>query len=398
MHWRDFFPGTFQINRPFGGKHMIDPVKYTQDLVRFDTTNPPGREKECVEFAARTLEGAGYKIDRQIFQGDRMNVVARLDGSDSDLLPLVMTGHLDTVPLGQAPWKYDPFGGDIIDGKLYGRGSSDMKAGVAAMLVAALRMACRESGRPRRALHLILTSGEETGCAGALHLVDHSKNLLGRASGLIVGEPTANAVSIAHKGALFMSAKLEGVTAHSSQPELGDNAIYKAARAISKVEEYGFNRPPHPLLGSPTINVGMINGGMNVNSVPDRAEFTIDIRTNASVSHEEFFDDLKNYLGEGVALSTFTNMPAISTLPDDPLTLLAMETCRSVLGKGAVKAPSGLPFFTDASALQPELKCPTLILGPGEPPTMHQTDEYCVVQRIGEAAEIYHRIAEEWCA
>ncbi|MEZ5968303.1 MAG: M20 family metallopeptidase [Hyphomonas sp.] len=377
---------------------MINPTTYTQDLVRFDTTNPPGRERECVEFAARTLESGGFRVDRQVFQNDRMNIVATFDGSDPDLLPLVLTGHLDTVPLGQAPWSHDPFGAEISDGKLYGRGASDMKAGVAAMISAGLAFASRQGGRPRRGLQIILTSGEETGCAGACHLVEHGHSLLTQASGLIVGEPTANAVSIAHKGALFMSAKLKGVTAHSSQPELGDNAIYKAAKAVSRVEAYGFNRKPHPLLGAPTINVGMIKGGMNVNSVPDRAEFTIDIRTNASAPHADFFDDIRNDLGDEVELDTFTDMPAISTAPDDPLTLLALKACQSVLGASANGAATGLPFFTDASALQPKLKCPTLILGPGEPPTMHQTDEYCVVERIEQATEIYRRIVEEWCA
>ena len=376
---------------------MIDPVIYTQELIRFDTTNPPGRERECVEYAARTLEAAGFSVQRQAFQDDRMNVVATLSGSDSDALPIVFTGHLDTVPLGQAPWKYDPFGAEIIDGKLYGRGASDMKAGVAAMIDAAIRFAARPAGRAARGLQLILTSGEETGCAGACHLVSQGKSLLNRASGLIVGEPTANRVSIAHKGALFMAAKFKGVTAHSSQPELGDNAIYKAARAVTMVEQYGFNRKPHPLLGSP-INVGLIKGGMNVNSVPDRAEFTIDIRTNATAPHAEFFEELRLYLGEEIDLSTFTDMPAISTPPDDPLSLAAMEACRSVLNSCEQEDPEGLPFFTDASALHGELQCPTIILGPGEPPTMHQTDEYCVVSRISQASEIYLHILENWCA
>jgi len=376
---------------------MFDVVAYTQKLIQFDTTNPPGKEAECLEFAAKTLEKAGFDIRRQAFESDRMNVVATLPGSDTTAAPLIFTGHLDTVPLGTAQWDYSPFGGDIIDGKLYGRGASDMKSGVAAMIGAALKLAEKPQHARTRGLTLILTSGEETGCAGALQLVEHGRDLLGQASGMIVGEPTGNRVSTAHKGALFISAKSDGVTAHSSQPELGDNAIYKAARAISKIEDYGFNEKAHPLLGAPTINVGMIKGGLNVNSVPDSAEFTIDIRTNAAKPHEHFFDGLERYLGADVTLSTFTDMPAISTPIDDPLTKLAMQACREVLGEEASTDPFGLPFFTDASALNTHFQCPTLILGPGETTTMHQTDEYCLVRRIEEALSIYSVIAERWC-
>lgn len=376
----------------------FDVVEYTRELIRFDTTNPPGREAECGAFAADTLETAGFQVDRQTFGTSRMNVVATLAGTDPDRAPLVLTGHLDTVPLGNAAWSFSPFDGDIIDGKLYGRGSSDMKSGVAAIIGAGLHLADISNGTPKRGLTIILTSGEETGCAGALHLVKENHASLGKASAMIVGEPTANRVSTAHKGALFISAKAKGVTAHSSLPDQGVNAIYKVAKAVSKVEDYGFNDKPHPLLGSPTINVGMISGGMNVNSVPDHAEFTIDIRTNAAKEHSEFFNNLEQYLGDDVALETFTDMPAISTPLDDPFTKLVMEVCEDVLASSDKPSePLGLPFFTDASALNTHYQCPTIILGPGEPQVMHQTDEYCLVHRITEAQKIYSKIVEHWC-
>jgi succinyl-diaminopimelate desuccinylase len=377
---------------------MFDPIEFTRSLIQFDTTNPPGREAECVAYAAQVLEDGGFVIERQSFGENRMNVVAKLAGTDTDLAPLVFTGHLDTVPLGNAEWAFSPFDGEIVDGRIYGRGSSDMKSGVAAMIGAALHLASITAGKPTRGLTLVLTSGEETGCAGALHLLNEGRNLLGEASAMIVGEPTANKVSTAHKGALFIAAKTKGATAHSSQPELGDNAIYKAAKAISKIEDYGFNQAPHPLLGSPTINVGMVSGGMNVNSVPDQAEFTIDIRTNASRDHMDFFNDLKQYLGDNVELQTFTDMPAISTAITDPFTQLVIEACHAVLSREEPSDPLGLSFFTDASALNTHYQCPTIILGPGEPQAMHQTDEYCHVERIVEAQAIYTQIAERWCA
>lgn len=389
-------PDPFPLTGPC--LHMFDAVAYTQELVRFDTTNPPGREAECVEHVARTLEAFGFRVMRQRLDDARMNAVAVLPGTDSTLMPLVLTGHLDTVPLGAAPWTCAPFGGEILEGKLYGRGASDMKGGVAAIVAAAGRLGEQTNGAPRRGLTVVLTCGEETGCAGALHLIENSRASLGAASGLIVGEPTANRIAIAHKGALFIAAEADGVTAHSSRPELGVNAIYKAARAITKVEDYGFNEPPHPLLGSPTINVGMMTGGMNVNSVPDSARFTIDIRTTAANGHERVFEELKTYLGPGVSLKTFTDMPAVSTQIDEPLVQLALAACREVLGEDRAQDPHGLPFFTDASVLERHYRCPTVILGPGEPAAMHQTDEYCRVDRIQEAVSIYAMIVHRWCA
>jgi succinyl-diaminopimelate desuccinylase len=373
---------------------MFDPVHYTQKLIAFDTINPPGNELACAEFVAKTLEEHGFDVRLDRFETNRANVIAKLDGMRRDLAPLVFTGHLDTVPLGQASWSEGPFGGEIKDGKLYGRGASDMKSGVAAMMAAAIDLA--KSPR-QRGITLLLTAGEETGCTGAIHLVAHAHELLGRASAMIVGEPTENQFSTAHKGALYMRASTSGVTAHSSTPHLGDNAVYKIARAITKIEDYGFNEKPHPLLGTPTINVGKVKGGLNVNSVPDSAEFTIDIRTHALKSHQDFYEDIDAYLGDDVQLETFTDMPAVSTAPDDPFTLCVRLAVKDVLADGYVESAEGLPFFTDASAFQPHFKCPTIILGPGELSVMHQTDEFVYVHRIHDAVEIYRKIARAWC-
>ncbi|MBL4630217.1 MAG: M20 family metallopeptidase, partial [Paraglaciecola sp.] len=292
---------------------MFNVVKYTQSLVQFNTINPPGHEEDCIMFAANTLQQAGFHIAKQPFGEKRMNVVASLPGLDEKLDPLVLTGHLDTVPLGESDWTYSPFDGDIIGDKLYGRGSTDMKGGVAAMIGAALQLNINSKGKPKRGITLVLTSGEETGCTGARELIDNGLALLGNASAMVVGEPTANKISTAHKGVLFIKAIAKGVTAHSSQPELGDNAIYKVAKAISKIEKYEFSGQPHPQLGQPSINVGMISGGMNVNSVPDHAQFSIDIRTNSTRKHQDFVTDLSAFLGDNIELKTFADMAAIST-------------------------------------------------------------------------------------
>lgn len=374
----------------------MDSLELTRALLRFDTTNPPGREAECARYIANILENAGFSVDCHAFDNDRLNVVATFrTGNESDA-PLVLTGHIDTVPLGAEPWSVDPFQGETSQGRLYGRGVSDMKAGVAAMIAAAVQ-ATERSVAFRRGLSLIFTSGEETGCVGALALAEGRPSLLGRASAMIVGEPTGNKIAIAHKGCVAMRARVKGVTAHSSMPEKGVNAIYVAARAISRVAQYQPIGAGDGLVGAPTVNVGTIAGGLNYNSVPDAAEFTIDVRSTSDIDHDLEQSRLSDLVGTGITLERFVDMPAVSTLETDPFVGAVEHALREVNGTVAQLDKIGLPFFSDASVFHPLFGCPTVILGPGEVDMAHQTDEYCHIEKIGAAASIYEHIIDRWC-
>lgn len=374
----------------------MDALELTRALLRFDTTNPPGREAECGRFIAEILKEAGFAVECQTFEVDRVNVVATFAASDSGEAPLVLTGHIDTVPLGAAPWSVDPFQGEIRDGRLYGRGVSDMKAGVAAMIVAAIR-ATRLSLPLRRGLTLIFTSGEETGCVGALALAEGNPALLGSASAMIVGEPTGNRIATGHKGCVAMRARVKGVTAHSSMPGRGVNAIYAAAKAISRVEQYQPDGAGDDLVGAPTVNVGMIEGGLNYNSVPDAAQFTIDVRSTGDMSHDVEQARLADLVGADITLERFVDMPPVTTSETDPFVAVVENALLAVCGAAAEVGKIGLPFFSDASVFHPRFGCPTVILGPGEPDMAHQTDEYCDIEKIGVAVSIYQHIIDRWC-
>jgi succinyl-diaminopimelate desuccinylase len=143
----------------------------------------------------------------------------------------------------------DPFAGEIIDSKMYGRGSTDMKCGVAAFVAAIANLAQQLEGTGGALL--VITAGEEVGCEGAFHMA--RAGILGRAGAIVVAEPTSNAALIGHKGALWLRLTLKGVTAHGSMPHLGVNAAFKAARAITALEGFQFNVAPHPSLGFPTL-------------------------------------------------------------------------------------------------------------------------------------------------
>ena len=368
-----------------------DAVDLTQTLLRFDTINPPGQERACARHAGALLEQWGFRVDYHEYAEGRTSVVARAGGSDSKP-PLCLTGHIDTVALGTTAWTRDPFAGETDGDRLYGRGSSDMKAGLAAMLLAARNLAGKLSGTP--GVVLVLTAAEEGGCVGSQHLV--RTQLLGKAGAMVVGEPTSNYPLVGHKGSLKFHAKFHGVSAHGSMPELGVNAIYKVAKAVSKLEGFDFGVKPHPVMGGPTMNVGTIEGGQGVNMVPDEASIGVDIRTVAGMDHKALLSRLRDLLGEEAELDVFSDMNAVWTEPGQEWVQRVFEISGRVLGaRPAAKTAS---YNTDAgNLLKVYSGAPTVVLGPGEAQLAHQTDEYCSMGRIREAVVIYEDIIRDWC-
>jgi len=368
----------------------MNAVELTQELVRIDTVNPASPERPCADLLGRLLEEEGFSVRMHEFAAGRASLVARREGKGP---PLCFAGHLDTVPLGAAPWKRQPFGGEIESGKLYGRGSSDMKSGAAAMVLAALRLG--RSILRKAGLTLALVAGEETGCEGAAHLA-RTPGALGEASAMIVGEPTGNVPVLGHKGAFWLRARTRGVTAHGSMPSMGVNAVVKAARAVLALDSFRFDVQPDPFLGGPTLNIGLIQGGMNVNSVPDEAVIGIDMRTIPAQDHAALRARLSQLLGGEVELTPIVDLPGVRTAEDDPFARTVVETVARITGER--HPPAAATYFTDASVLTPAFGgIPTVVLGPGEMALCHQTDEHCRVERIEQAVEAYVEIARAWC-
>lgn len=357
-------------------------------LLRFDTINPPGNETACMQFFANWLLEQGFEVNLTSFGEGRSNLIARLRGEQTGK-PLAFTGHLDTVPLGNAKWQHDPFG-EIAGDRLYGRGSSDMKAAIAAFTLACINQ--KQAVRRGCGVILVITGGEETGCDGARALIEAGE--LPEAGALIVGEPTANYPVIGHKGALWLCCETRGKTAHGAMPELGINAIYLATDAIGKIRNFSPGAP-HPLMKQPTLNVGRIEGGLNINSVPDRTRFDVDIRSAPNLHHATIRQQLTTLLGETVAISTLVDLPAVLSADDHKWIQQVYQHCQPLHDRPL--EPRIVPYFTDASLLLPALgHPPCIILGPGEPAMAHQTDEYCLLSRLDEAERLYGKIIREW--
>ncbi|PKU22399.1 M20 family metallopeptidase [Telmatospirillum siberiense] len=365
-------------------------ARLTRELVRLDSINPPGNESRCTAILARLLADAGFEVTARPFGDGRASLVARIGQGPR---PLAFTGHVDTVPLGKQAWTVDPFGGEIAGDRLYGRGSSDMKAGVAAFTEACVRNAAMLRDGPGALI--VVTAAEETGCEGAFALA--RDGALPPAGALVVAEPTANLPFVGHKGALWLRLLTEGVTAHGSMPEYGVNAVLKAAHAVVRLGEFDFNHKRHEVLGAPTMNVGTLHGGLNINSVPDRAVIEVDIRTVPGQSHEQVRGAVSSFLGPDVAAAPLMDVEAVWTDPAHPWIGRIFEIMDGVLGERP--DVRGASYFTDASVLAPALgHVPTIILGPGQPEMAHQTDEYCLVSRIDQAVTAYDRIIADWCS
>jgi succinyl-diaminopimelate desuccinylase len=370
---------------------MSAAVELTRSLVRADTINPPGNESRCVAILAPLLAAAGFEISEHAFGDNRASLVARLATGRKGCSPLAFTGHIDTVPLGARPWTRDPFGAEIAGDRLYGRGASDMKSGVAAFVDACIRRRNQLADGPGALL--VITAAEETGCEGARALAQHG---LGTAGAMVIAEPTANYPLVGHKGALWLRATTEGVTAHGSMPEKGVNAVMKAARAAARLDDFDFNEKRHEVLGAPTLNVGTFHGGLNINSVPDRAEIGLDLRTVPGQSHARIKDAIAATMGADVSLDSIMDIDAIWTDPAHPWIAEVFSIAADVLNETPVAR--GASYFTDGALLKPALgDVPSVVLGPGEPQLAHQTDEYCLVSRIDQAVAIYERIIDGWC-
>jgi succinyl-diaminopimelate desuccinylase len=371
----------------------LDPRALTRELLRFNTINPPGMELACARHLGGLLEQAGFRVAYHEFADARTSLIATTGGEDAKA-PICFTGHIDTVPLGAARWTRDAFAGEADGDKLYGRGSTDMKSGIAAIVCAALELAPHLARGP--GVTIVLTAGEEIGCEGARYLAD--QRLLDRAGAIVVAEPTANYPYVGHKGLAWFEIETRGVTAHGSMPELGENAILKLARAIGALDHFHFPIEHHEIMGEPTMNVGTIHGGLNTNSVPDEARITVDMRTVPGIDHGHLTHSLEALMSPlGAHVRKIVDCPMLYTDPANEWVHEVFETCTPFLGERP--APRTITFSTDGADLKRGFGggVPAVILGPGEPSLAHQTDEWCSMSRIEQSVDLFQHLMKRWC-
>lgn len=373
-------------------------IDFLRDLIAINSVNPPGAEAAVAEAIQSHLARAGLRAEVDEVLPGRSNVLAELTGmaaADKDQRVLVFSGHLDTVPTGNIPWKHDPFGGERAGNKLYGRGTTDMKGGVAAMVLA-MEYLHRAGIKLQGTLRFAGTAGEEVDCLGAKTVA--ARGQIDDATAMVISEPSSNRPFIAHKGALWLDIVTYGKTAHGSMPEQGVNAITAMARFIHELESYSFTYEHHSLLGSPTMNVGVIQGGVKTNVVPDHCTLMLDIRTVPGQVHATIVEELKQLLisvceplGAQCEIRVANDLPAVTTDAQHPFIALSQETMQHLWG--TEEPVSGVNYYTDGSIYGPHLQVPILICGPGEPTLAHQPDEWIDTARYLDSIRFYLTLA-----
>lgn len=368
-------------------------LELAQQLIRVQSTPESRNELRVAELLADRLEAAGFDTTMHTYGGHHGNVVARW--GRPDMPAICLSGHLDTVTVVEDDWRYDPYGAEVVGPRLYGRGSADMKGGVAA-IVRAAEMYVASSPPDEAPIVLVLTAEEEVGSLGAAALAAESESLP-ECKLLLIAEPTSNQPVLGHRGAVWLDLVAQGRSCHASTPELGDNAVEKLVGSLRTLLDWcGSNPTDHETLGARTLNIGRFDGGVLRNIVPDRAVAQLDFRTPSQHEQATLLDTLAALLKDQVTVEPVLSLPPVYTEPTDPMVRIFRDIARDHIE--LTDGPGVARFFTDASILTPRMgMVPTLICGPGSPDQAHVVDEWCDTAEIDTATAIYadmlHRLA-----
>jgi len=355
----------------------IDPVDLVRELVRRPTVSgDPGPQRDVMGLVTEVLTARAPHLQRRHGDDPDQPWTLLTTPTDPGRPRLLFACHVDTVPAADAArWQRDPFGADAEDGRVWGRGGSDMKAGLVAAVAAVA------AADPTTPVGLLLTSDEEIGSTGARAA---ARALAGAPTGaVVVPEATGNEVVLGHRGALWLAVRAAGRAAHGSTPHLGHNAVLDLVAVLARA---GAQLPlaTEPFLGTETWNPGVIAGGTVPNVVPDAAEVVVDMRT----------------VGDGAALQAWwraqpevaevevrVDLPPLRTAADDPW----------VQALPAPVRPEPATYFTDGSVLGPVAgAAPVVVWGPGTPAVMHARDEYVEVAELEQAVRVFGEVVSRW--
>ncbi len=375
-------------------------VALTQHLVRQHGQNPPGEEAETVAALIESARARGLDVRTSSSAAGRDNVHVTTPGHDGGA-GLLLLGHTDVVPVGDG-WSVDPFGGIVRNRRVYGRGSTDMKGGLAASLIAmtAVQRAADEAGtRLTGPIELAATVDEEEGGTGIRHLMSEvDAGYLG----CITAEPTDLQTIIAARGDCYLDITVHGVAAHAGRPSDGCNAIYGAARVVASLRQWHdeLQGAAHPLAGAATWSVGRITGGQGTAIVPAHCVVQADRRLLPGEDPATVLDAVRRRV-EGLHLEddglSFDvtmpmNMPGFDTPAEDSFALVVDDALRRSGGPGMPLG--GWTAACDGGYIARDLHVPTVVLGPGSVNDQaHRPDESVGVDELMVAARTYASVA-----
>ena len=388
----------------------LDLRQTLSDLVALPSVNPMGKqagdeihlEHRVTAYLERLFRSLGVAYQRQTVEPLRDNIVARIDGevSPAEGPELVLfEAHQDTVPVDGMT--IEPWTPVVRDGRLYGRGSCDIKGGMTAMLGAFARLAEeRPSGMPT--IVMACTVNEEHGYTGATALAElwsQAGSIFPRKPDVaVVAEPTELQVVVAHKGVVRWRCRVHGRATHSSQPQLGVNAIFKMGPVLAALERYhhevALKMKPHPLCGTPTLSVGTITGGLSVNTVPADCTIEIDRRLIPGEDPQQVYRQIVDFMttetGGDAAIEhegPFLTGLGLSDETNGPLAERMVAAAREARIDSRLV---GVPFGTDAAAIGAG-GVPSIVFGPGSIDQAHTADEWLPLDQLAQASEAFYR-------
>lgn len=362
-------------------------IRFLRDMIRVSSLSK--NETELSELIAKKMESCGLSV--QVIGG---NVVGELK-TVAEGPTLILNGHMDTVPVGDiTSWTFDPFGAEIKDGRIYGRGASDMKGGLASMIMAidALKKSGSEfNGNLKMTTVIMEELGEKLSQRkGIIELIDKGI-ICGDAA--IVGEATNLNISLGHRGRTLLEVVVHGKSAHASMPEKGVNAIEKMATIITSLKKLKMGY--HEILGKGTFNIGFIEGGTKANVVPDLCRVEIDRRLTLKEKPEMVEKDILKIL-EQISNKDKSFRAELRRLYECYPTLTSeAEAIVKILNKSIQKVTNGKPrtivnrFNTDGGFISNLAKIPVVIFGPGNEELAHTADEYIEISQVIKATKIF---------
>jgi succinyl-diaminopimelate desuccinylase len=354
-----------------------------QKVIAINSENPPGNEWALAQFIEKDMKSLkGVEVKTYTYAKKRPNVIATLKGTlpraQAKKGAILITPHFDTVPIGEG-WKQNPLGGKIVGNKLYGRGASDDKCNLASSLEI-MRSLVEDGVTLKHDVIMAATADEETGSNyGIIPLCE--KGVINPRLALVL-DSDEHKVMVAQKGLIHGRIKIFGKRAHGAYNWLGDNAISRAARIITKLEKMKFPAyTKHPRLHGPTINIGVINGGDKCNMVCDTVEFSIDIRFLPGMKHQAILKTVKSIVSSEA--KKFEIEADDIQLPYEisekhKAVVQYLKTAKTARYKAELEGSEGATVIT----LFQKFKIPAFSVGSSAPGTAHTTDEYVKVNSV----------------
>jgi acetylornithine deacetylase len=376
-------------------------ITLLRDLIAIDSVNPllssgAAGERQIGEFVAAQLRAVGIDVEIQAVTGDRSNVIGVIEGHEAGRT-LMLCGHMDTVGVAGMNAPFDPV---HKDGRIYGRGSQDMKGGLAAMMAAVLHVARNETLKKGRVI-LAGVIDEEYASNGADALVTQWK-----ADAAVIGEPTDMKIAVGHKGFEWIEITTEGIAAHGSRPAEGRDAIMRMGRVLDRLERLDRSlqaRSPHPIHGTASLHASLINGGRELSTYPDRCTLKMERRTIEGelaycglTEAEEILSQLRSEDPEfsASATSLFSRPPYLTPAGID--NEVARMISNGVLRRGLEPVSGGMSFWTDAAILG-AAGIPSIIFGPSGA-GLHSTTEYVVADDVLRCRDILIDLVRDFCS